>query len=503
MKRLTFINRFVYTLLCSMLFLLCSQNPVEPEKEQSFFYNINVPKMGLDSLHIILRIRVGNLEDSIHLLIPPVYADNPFPVQTSSNVHNVKLSGTCGNTIPFTSDTVLIETYKHLSLSFPSIDTLFTFEYDVTFNYFDTLGRPLPFFNSDYGFIQGAYLFAIPFEKEDLTSIWRTEKNLSVHYTINSALNFYGDPLPQTNFNTPYELLFSTSAINADLLYEGEGGKQKFRFVYAAKKTADDSLLQKAYAQLEIILDDVTGIFGTLGNNYLTVILGVNKISAQEGTYAFNALDPTPNETKGWYGVILAHEAVHCWVGIRVGEYDDPWWKEGTTNYLGYLFALRNNLSTDFFITNMLCRDLSDDKWVRSLALSDPEVRSRIFAPIDDCGFLVYYKGAQVNMLLDRKIREGSSKTSSLDKVLGAFTNEFDGRAFRRQEYLTYIKSQTGVDVSDIFDIYVDAPGPIPVSVLKDNSAALIDMGAFGDSVVVNITDMKDNVIEGSPMKYY
>jgi hypothetical protein len=281
------------------------------------------------------------------------------------------------------------------------------------------------------------------------------------------------------------------------------GGDQKFRFVYASEQTADDSLLNKAYTQLEIVLEDITDIFGTLGNNPLTVILGVNKISAVEGTFAFNTLDPTPNDTKGWYGVILAHEAIHCWVGIRVGEYDDPWWKEGTTNYLGYLVALRNNLSTDYFITYMLCKDLSNDPWVQSLALSDPEVRSRIFAPEDDCGVLVYYKGAQVNMLLDRKIREESNQESSLDRVLGIFTKEFNGRAFRRGEYLSFIEAHTGVDVSDIFYEFVDAAGVIPDSVLRDNSEALRDMGAFGDSISVNLSHPNNHINAFSPGRFY
>ncbi len=464
------------------LFIDCAHSPTQPTSKNSFDYIIKIPPPGPDSLHIILKITNSESLDSIRLLAPPIYADNPWIEPTASNFHNLSVTETTGSLVPFTTDSIMVGLYNSLSFSFSGADSLFTVEYDVTFHYIDTTNSPVPYLNTTSGYLKGSYLFVIPYDNTDLAAIWRTPITASVTYTTGNSVTLYGDPQPTVFFETPYELLFSTSAVNADVKAQGEVGNQEFRFVSLAEvDTINPLLIAKAKEDYRILLEDITTVFGCIRESPISIILGINNGGGLEGMYAFSILPPWENDNAGWFNMILAHETVHFWIGVRVGEFDDPWWKEGTTSYLGYLFALRNNLCSDYFITKKLLADLSSDEGVNRYALADPQVRNKIFAPIDNCESLVYNKGAQVTMLIDRRIREVSGGATSIDKILGDFVREYESKAFYREQYISFIEEFSGADISDIFDSHVITKGAIPDSILEDNCNALIHMGAFGD----------------------
>jgi hypothetical protein len=67
--------------------------------------------------------------------------------------------------------------------------------------------------------------------------------------------------------------------------------------------------------------------------------------------------------------------------------------------------------------------------------------------------------------------------------ILAEFIRQFDGKSFTRNEYVSFINERANCDVTDIFDQYVDTPGPIPGTVLRENYDSLEVNGAFGDSI--------------------
>jgi len=482
---------FLFLIFFTLIHLFgCAKSPSGPDTiENSYNYFVNIPSLGIDALHIRLQIYKPEPGDSIRLLAPPIYADNPWLEPTASNFHNVSVVDAADKPIEYVSDSVAVGLYKSLSISLPNCDSILTIDYDVTFNYVDTVNMPVPYIDNVSGYLQGSYIFLIPYNSIGMADIWRSNYNISVNYSVATNISFYGDPAPLTYFDNPYELLFSTGALNANLLAQGETGDQPYQFVFLPKGEAiNPQLVQKVKEDFEIILNDITSIFNPFINTPVSVIFGVNKGGGLEGMYAFSILNPWENDSTGWINMILAHEVIHFWIGNRVGDYEDPWWKEGTASYLGYQIALRNNLCSDYFINRKLLKNLSNDSGVNAYALSDPEVRKYIFAQINNCESLVYDKGAQVSMLLDRRIRETSDSRTSLCGVLGEFVKEYDGKAFYRGEYLSYIKNLSGADVSDIFTDYVETIGAIPDTVLTENCTALINMGAFGD---INLSSIK------------
>ena len=496
-------------LLCLFILILaflfnCAKSPTGPELiKNSYNFSINIPSLGIVPLHISLQIYKPEPGDSIRLLAPPIYADNPWLEPTAPNFHNLSVVDATNKPIGYVTDSIAVGLYKSLSISFPNCDSIIIIDYDVTFNYMDTVNMPVPYIDNESGYWQGSYIFLIPYDGTDMADIWRSNFNISVSFNIASNISFYGDPAPLTYFDNPYELLFSTCALNADLLTQGEVGGQSFQFVFLPKgDVINPQLVQKVKEDFEIILNDITRIFNPLNEAPVSVIFGVNKAGGLEGMYAFSMLNPWENDSTGWINMILAHEAIHFWIGNRVGDYDDPWWKEGTTSYLGYQIALRNNLCSDYFINRKLLKNLSNDNGVNTYALCDHEVRKYIFSSVNSCESLVYDKGAQVSMLMDRRIRETSRSQTSLCEILGEFVKEYDGKAFYREEYLSYIKEHSGADVSDIFTDYVETIGAIPDSILTENCTALINMGAFGDISLSSLKWDEQELQTGVPKRW-
>lgn len=468
----------------ALLCLSCTEVPTDPQLQTppdgpALRYTVHIDSMPTDTVRVTVRINRWESGDSVRMIAPPMYADNPMPPQSGRNVHNITLRDESGAAVAFSADSMQFGLYRSLVLTAP-IRLPMTLEYDVTFGYQPWYGLPLPYVGERGGYLQGTYLFAAPYDGTGgLAHIWRRPWDMHLEYELGDSLYLRGDPSDGAGIRNVYELFFSTSVLGGDVVISGSGGVQDFQFVNIQDTTYGDSMLTAIESGFADIMSDVTGLFGSLGGRPMTVIMGVNKGGGLEGMYAFSIYNPSAADVDGLFHVVAAHEAIHSWIGVRVGDYDDPWWKEGTTNYLGFVVAARNGLCSRRLLEQTMLADLGDSADVRQFALSDAAVRSRLFAPENDMVDLVYVKGAQVCMLMDRRIREASGWSLGLDDVLGAFAREYDGAAFSRGAYLSYISSSTGADLTQLFARYVDSSGAIADSVLSAELAALYAAGVF------------------------
>ncbi len=476
--------------LTSLFFISCEQSPTSTVSlpDIALEYQVSIPGMPLDSLHITCTINKLDNHEAITMLAPPMYADNPILEQAGINFHNVSITDPAQNIVSYTTDSLTYGPYSSLTISFSPVAFPMTIEYDVTFLYNEHEYMPPPHIDDNAGYLQGNYLFMIPCLSNNMVDNWRTPIDIYVKYNLGNNVNLYGDPASGVSLQTPYELLFSTSAIlsstavSSQLLFEGEASGQAFRFVNISSTTTfTGALLDTVKRNFMTILNDITPKFGIINEAPFTVITGINEKIGLEGMYAFCLLNPKDGDTRGVLNMTMAHEMVHSWVGIRVGDYDDPWWKEGSAFYLGFLIPKRHNLCTGKYVMESLLDSLPTITAVEKYALSDPEIRPVIYTSPEGVGTFVYRKGGQVCMLLDRRIREVSKNATTFDTILAAFVKQFDGKFFRRNEYLAFLNEYSGGDVKDIFDRYVDQTGRIPYSVLLENFNALDSLGAFGD----------------------
>ncbi len=481
---------------CLLLLLLktCSYNSSVSSSGQSvptrIEYQVNIPAMNQEAMFVEMDIPQWTVSDSVHLLAPPIYADNPQLTQTGINFYLVSATNSAGEEITMRKDSCKVGVFNSLSLSFPADQCPVTIIYYVKFLYASHAYMPLPSIDESSGYLEGNYMFLLPYNNTQTVHIWRdTQFDFHVTYNRGSSVSLFGDPDTSVTFDTPYQLMFSksvllsASAAASQVLYNGEAVSQPFRIVSKSGSTLfTQDLINKTARDFITILRDVTPGFGTVSDVPYTIITGMNDGIGFEGPYAFCLLNPKEDDTMD-VAMTMAHEYVHTWIGIYVGDYDDPWWKEGTATYLGIFIPKRNNLVSYAYTKEGLVRDLSAIPHMDEYIISDPQVRSLLYqydlAPY--LGAAVYQKGAMINMILDRYIREVSGNTTSLIDILAEFVNQFHGRAFHRNEYISFLNHYSGGDVQDIFAKYVDSPGAIPMPVLEENFNAMVSFGAFGE----------------------
>jgi predicted metalloprotease with PDZ domain len=220
-------------------------------------------------------------------------------------------------------------------------------------------------------------------------------------------------------------------------------------------------------------------------NHPLSIITGNNHSGGLEGCYAFTIIEPWIVDFHGFFNMVVAHEAVHCWIGVRVGEHEDGWWKEGTTNYLGYQLAFRRGLCSRWLVEQTLLADLSKDLSVMQIPLSDALVRVGLYDTTMGMLGLVYTKGAQVSMLIDERLRRQSGGRSSIEGLCSYVVGQLDGGAFDRAAYLELVKRYSGIEIGDIYAQWVDSAGVIPNTLLASSWVSLLSMGAFGQQPLV------------------
>ncbi len=485
---------FPFFIIVSILTTWYTCSPTQPDEIRDFtlLYQVTIPSMNQDSIHISFTMNNWEHDDSIYLIAPPLYADNPFAIATGQNFCNLVITDTVHQPVPYNADSIMVGNYKSLLIKLSNTLCPFKVEYDVKFLYKTNplhWYMPLPFIGENTGYLQGNYMFLIPCNSKNTEEIWREDFNFEVTYNLGNDVVLYGDPELKATFDTPYQLLFSTNAlvsrsvINEQFLFEGTSAGQSFQCINISIDTSfTPQIIDSAKNIFSTILQYITPQFGIIYEAPVTLITGINNKIGLEGMYAFCCKNLYDGNIKSTTPGCMVHEIIHAWIGVRIGEYDDPWWKEGTTSYLAHVITRKLKLSNENETKIDLLDSLAGGGNASNYALSDNIIRSILYTG-DGVGRLVYRKGAQVNMLLDRRIRDSTKNKVSLESIIIEFVKQNNNKSFYRGEYIAFLNSRAQNDVSDIFDTYVDTPGPIPGSVLKENLIVLTEYGAFSPEI--------------------
>ncbi|MBD3241870.1 MAG: hypothetical protein GF331_14875, partial [Chitinivibrionales bacterium] len=276
------------------LWLSCTALPTDPllqprpSADPALHYTVHVERMPADTVHVTLEISRWEHGDSVRLISPPMYADNPMLLQSRPNVHRIRLRDESGAAVAFTTDSMQFGLYRSMVIA-AAIDLPLTLEYDVTFGYETWWGLPLPHVDERGGYLQGTYLFMAPYDgTPELAHIWRRPWNMRLEYALDETVSLRGDPVDGADIPNVYALLFSTSALGGEIVISGSGGGQDFVFVNIQDTTYGDSVLRAIESGFTEIMADVTGLFGGFDEHPMTVIMGVNKGGGLEGMYAFS-----------------------------------------------------------------------------------------------------------------------------------------------------------------------------------------------------------------------
>lgn len=442
-------------------------------------YVLSIPSV--DTIHALATFTMEN-GGVAKILFPPFIADNPAITFKGNNIHNLKLTNAI-ITEPLGTSVWLGDMVQSMLVNSP--DGFFSVEYDVTFPYGPNgslaLRTILPGrYGAADGYFQGNYVFCVPAYGTTKASWWR--KNIDGQVSLSqpavssvNAGSVHGIPLTPFACYTIYELFFLQWAVSANVL---ECGSLSSSIVaLSANRPLPD--------MPTLICGDLANTDGICAGVFpppaapRTVILE-DSGSGMEGTFSFYMINWQGSDYTSSVRAITTHEALHAWIGIRTGELDDPWWKEGTASYLGRILAANAGFPKET-LRPQLVKSLRANPMTGSVALSDPYVRDHLYDRDTNvnCIVLVYDKGAQACMLLDKMLRHATKNTATLLLKTGELCTRYDHSAFSRAQFRQVLEDGTGLDLGGFLSWYIDSPGFLDTSELGAAWRYLDSCGAF------------------------
>ncbi len=461
---------------------------------ETWAYTVNVPAMPSDSVNVEIALNCPS-NDSVKLVLPPAYADNPLLLADSvGGISHLSITDRSGRSVPYLTGSIVMghQLSTRLIFSAAGSDSL-NISYTVKLGYKvaqasgSDLLMPHPHISSTQGYLSGPYLFAWPCPTGSVPNDWREPRDISLNWMLPPGVFLYGDTEATEHCSNVYELLFHQTALassSSRIIASGISGGQSYRIVSISDTTTfDASTIADANRIASAIFAYIAPKFDTT-NRTFTIITGINNGIGLEGMNALCIMDPT-SANSAQFSANLAHEIIHSWVGVRVGSLDIPWWKEGTTMYLGVYTAVNlglrpsTNLKTD--LTSYFDSTVAT---ALTRSLDDPSILEDEYYGPNGTGNLIYRKGGQVCLLLDAAIREHTANKSTFIDEVAAFCRLHMDGTFTHDEYTTFLRSAGGDEVDSIFARWETTKGFIPDSVIsRADSIVLAGISTTGGTV--------------------
>ena len=463
-----------FALILPVLFLVsCNRNPTEPEARVSReAYTITVSALHRDSIEFSYTVNGGT-----RFILPYHYFDNPLDTPNGVLIRNLSVIDANGSPVDTLCEIRPVGPIDNRIVILPG-----TPAYPVTFRYlldwsvlqYDTGYISMPRIHVDESslFLIGAYCFIIPEFSTSLLNLWRDNHPVDVTVAAPPDLTIYG--IPSGTFSCPnlYNLLFLQLSSGPQPVACGHGGGVDFCFVDLFGFTFAASLVDSMTGMFTAILDDIAQSYGSFSGAPYTVSIH-NIKGGLEGTYGFAIRNPLYGQ-RIRLSEILAHEALHHFIGIRCGEYEDLWWKEAAATYLGLETAVRlGYFPADQFYARMTSKFVYADTARFQRSLADPQLRWELFPQA--LHSLVYERGAQIMMLLDAAVRTGSDNRYTLHHVMADLCRRFSGGGFFRSDFIAALERYGADSASTLFAAYVDRPDSLPPLNLLDRTFNRLD----------------------------
>ncbi|MBN1576140.1 MAG: hypothetical protein JW913_06300 [Chitinispirillaceae bacterium] len=450
---------FIFTSALLLLLTSCTHLPTEPQKTANAdHYAITIPALYQDSIQFSYTASSGS-----RFILPYHFFDNPLESLSGPLVSGLSVIDADGVTLDTLCETEQIGPIANRIVILPDgavFPVTFRYRLDLSVLHHDSAAKMMPAVHIRDGslFLIGAYCFILPHLGTSLTGLWRTGHPVTVTVEASPGITPFGIPSRSYTCANLYELLFLQLSAGHAPIAGGHGGGTDFVFIDYLNKSYPPGQFDSLALLFGTILNDIASRYGPFAGAPYTV--GIHNIwGGLEGSYGFAIGEPAEGPGSR-FGEILAHEALHYFIGIHCGEYDDQWWKESAATYLGLETAVRLGCyEKEFFRKSMTTRfDLADTLRFQH-PLSDPWLRSHLFP--DTLHALVYGRGAQVMMLLDVCTRIGSDNRSTLHHVTADLCRRFSGSAFGRMEFISTLRRYGAVDAPALFSAYVDTPDSV------------------------------------------
>ncbi len=408
---------------------------------------------------------------------PVYYADNPVIPVPGLHASDLDVRDAKGGKLA-ARDSVSGSPADGNLILLPEAARSFSYAVDLAPSDPGRFGLPAPGLAAGVDAIDGAYFFLLPVLAEGVAERWRSPMRLSLDLAAPGRTLVGSDA--HRDLRAPYELMFLRAALDPVRTLSMPIRDHRLT-LYATSDTAFDMpALAGLLANCIRIVEDSLLPLPTYEYfaGQFPVFSGIEGI---QGYWFMTDVYSWPQ--------VHTHELIHTFVGIYHGDLDDPWWKEGMTNYLGLLLPLQAGLINDTVFAAAALADLTGKPATHDLPLSSPAVRTRLFIPLDSAwkdpqdplGFpdLVYGKGAQASMILDRWILERSGGRKSVYDLVRALVR-LPTPGFTRPQLVAATESVAGAPAEAFLASLLDRPGAFPADSLRATYLALKAMGRFG-----------------------
>jgi hypothetical protein len=429
-------------------------------------------------------------------ILPPYYADNPTWPIAKKLLKKIQAWDCQGAPLPLASNqwqTVLTSNASGTEYgTLPATTCKWSYRLDL-----DTLaparyGLAMPNIAAGLQLIDGATFFAWPYFSDanpethseftsdisaaDLAQAWRRAVAIEIAIEPPTTGPLVGLPLHES-VASPYELMFVRGVMgNARRLSFSLDLRRGITPVTLYATTSDSVNLTVLANQLPRYLQLVEDFLGPLPSQ----VLAIGEAGTVGGLEGLNGY---------WFGTgqvhnheLHLHELIHMWLGIRLGELDLPWFKEGVTTYFGQWLNVQAGWSSAEAWQGYTLLQAADTTGpVVTTSLANTEARRSYYRDLDrdfrdgnDSGWygLVYGKGPQAALLIDAWILEQTQGQYALvDLVRVLYVKHRP--AFTRREMKSEIQILTRANPSPWIDSLFDDVGPIPREKIKAAFAAL------------------------------
>lgn len=355
-----------------------------------------------------------------------------------------------------------------MRLTKPGMKTV-TVEYDVELNVRSRISHKpeyASYMGDDYGILDGHALFLMPL---GLHTTGEVKVNLGLPAGWRSITPW--EPVGHSSFmaDSIDEVVDSVFCIGRFQVAKGLLGEHEIYAIFSGAERSNLDLEKKASNMVEIFRDYVMRFGDFPFKRYLGVFAG----PASDGSNMHSSAHGT-----GFIGPMyvdysfVAHEAFHVWNGgttMQKSDYE-VWFKEGFSQYYGYLTPYRTGIYSKERFFQYLRRDYrvylqkygtNDD--MPLTRVREKTARKEGQEQVSSAKvWVMYYKGALVASLMDSEIRKRTDGRKSLDDVMYHMFHEFREQRYSSEDVLEALNTVTQQDFSQFFSAYVYGRAKLP-----------------------------------------
>jgi predicted metalloprotease with PDZ domain len=344
-----------------------------------------------------------------------------------------------------------------------------TVQYEVGLNIKSTISYEpeyVSYVGDDYGVLDGHALFLMP---QNLHMIGKIEVHLGLPPGWFSITPWKAIGHSSFVADSVDEVVDSVFCIGEFQYVKSDLGDHEIYAVLCGAEEGAIDLEQKSSEMVEIFRDYVM----RFGDFPFKRFLGIFAGPTADGSTAHGSAHGA-----GFIGPVyvdhtfVAHEIFHVWNGGMIfpkSEYE-AWFKEGFTQYYGYLTPYRTELYSEERFARHLKRDYERylTKYGTEGDMPLTRVREELARreghnqPESARLWIMYHKGALVASLLDREISKRTDNRKSLDDLMYYMFRGFRKQQYSSEDILEALNIVTGQDFSQFFSDFVYGTTKLP-----------------------------------------